>query len=545
MRIPMIVQMSIAPAIALLPSLWGYMGAVELGAFAVACALHMALVGRIHARTRRAVRLAHDIAAGRAASSDAPARRHDELDDVVSALHELAEHATLVADVAETIAAGGVRQSWRRRSDDDRLGRALEQMTDSLGMRVRELRGLSEGRIDETAPRAEPGDDIGTALVALHGYLRSRADDASRIARGSVSFEVHQASSEDVLGRSFARMRSGLGERVAELERIATGDLSVDVVPSSELDEIGLALAGLTTSMRAVIGEVQHAAREVLETGSSLLATSRAVGTDMADVSASIDAVALGSTEQARVADLQQVDASALGDVAADAGRIAADGLEAARTASGTMQLLDGNAATIDASMRRLSNSIETIGEFVAVVSNIAEQTNLLALNAAIEAARAGEQGRGFAVVADEVRKLADESRVATERIGDIVAEVSQESRAALECVERGARHAADGTSVVDAMCTGFEQIHAAVSRTSDGVAVIAGRAGGVAASATTNAERMRDVASSAEQTTASMQDAAARAHELSRNADALASVAGRFTLPDSTAGTLIELRAA
>ena len=103
MRFPLLIQMSVAPAIALLPAAWGYMGTVELGAFAVACSLHMALVGRIHARTRRAARLAGDIAAGREPRAARPGGRRDELDDVVGSLHDLASQSVELADVADKV----------------------------------------------------------------------------------------------------------------------------------------------------------------------------------------------------------------------------------------------------------------------------------------------------------------------------------------------------------------------------------------------------------------------------------------------------------
>lgn len=100
--------------------------------------------------------------------------------------------------------------------------------------------------------------------------------------------------------------------------------------------------------------------------------------------------------------------------------------------------------------MVALGNQSKEIGQIVNTISDIAGQTNLLALNAAIEAARAGEQGKGFAVVADEVRKLAEQSQMAAKQIADLIAQIQSQPNSAVQAMNEGSAEVKIGTEVVD-----------------------------------------------------------------------------------------------
>jgi methyl-accepting chemotaxis protein len=131
----------------------------------------------------------------------------------------------------------------------------------------------------------------------------------------------------------------------------------------------------------------------------------------------------------------------------------------AAEEASAAMASVRDSSQEVNTVIRELAAKSEQIGNIVATITTIAEQTNLLALNAAIEAARAGEQGRGFAVVADEVRKLAEESQTAAAEISGLIAAIQGQTEHAVTVVGAGAERTEQGVEVVAQTREAFERI--------------------------------------------------------------------------------------
>src|SRR5205085_10849113 len=134
---------------------------------------------------------------------------------------------------------------------------------------------------------------------------------------------------------------------------------------------------------------------------------------------------------------------------AADASRKAAETARHGGTivdeTLGKMRVIAGSVSGTAKKMEELGKSSDQIGHIIGVIDDIADQTNLLALNAAIEAARAGEQGRGFAVVADEVRKLAERTTTATKEIAQMIKSIQDETKVAVTAMEEGTKQVEDG----------------------------------------------------------------------------------------------------
>jgi methyl-accepting chemotaxis protein len=354
------------------------------------------------------------------------------------------------------------------------------------------------------------------------------------------------------------------------IEAIAEGDLTVRAASETQAandraaDEIGQAsrtmdeLIATTTasidayntsreSLAAMIGQVSVAATDVSSGSQQMAATAEEAGRAVGEIAHAIGEVAAGAQRQvegveAARAAVEQV--SAVSDQSAKAAQDATDAAEQARSiatdgSASVRQATEAMASVRDASqqateaIRGLGTKSGEIGGIVDTIGGIAEQTNLLALNAAIEAARAGEQGRGFAVVADEVRKLAEESRQASQSIASLIGEIQAETGKAIDVVEAGGRRTDEGAATVEEARVAFDAIGASVDDVTNRVAEIASAIAQVAASATSVRDDMTDVSAVAEessatteQVSASTQETSASTEEISASATALAQTA-------------------
>ena len=297
----------------------------------------------------------------------------------------------------------------------------------------------------------------------------------------------------------------------------------------NEFDRLANWLNIFVKKVRYLAVSAKQANREMLEVVEDLSRSTERIAENNREVASQTQAVAASSQQMSSTVDMLASNTSAVSEAAKEAKQSALDGGEVISQAVHSVEQIADVVQRAADTVRDLGSRSEQIGVVVQVIEDIADQTNLLALNAAIEAARAGEHGRGFAVVADEVRKLAEKTVKATREIADTIGEIQAGSRRAVEAMGQGLEAVNSGVSLGREAGRATEAIADQVARASDETDQIAVASEELAATIRDLAGSMERIASTMAGNTEATEAIARTADVVARKAQELKVITDRF----------------
>ncbi|MCE1254814.1 MAG: methyl-accepting chemotaxis protein [Anaerolineae bacterium] len=374
-------------------------------------------------------------------------------------------------------------------------------------------------------------DELGQMGEAFNWMLVSwqeMAQNMARIADGDLTVSIQAKSEVDVMGNAFRRMVQNLRRAIQLLAESAN---SVDAASENLVktaQQAGYATGQISTTILQIAGGINQEAESVSKTAASVEQMSRAINGVAKGAQEQAAAVGRASTATLEInttVDMVTRDANNSSGQAEKAAEIARLGVQSAQETLGDMHSIKTRVGLSALKVEEMGKRSQQIGLIVETIDDIATQTNLLALNAAIEAARAGEHGKGFAVVADEVRKLAERSSTATREIGSLIQGIQQTVAEAVTAmnegsseVERGAQRAGQSGQALQNILTAIESVNVQVRQ-------IAGAALKMREASGNLVEAMDSVSAVVEENTAATEQISASSDELSAAIENVASV--------------------
>ena len=453
----------------------------------IAVVLGIFVAARITRPIKSMTVVAYDISKGNVNQTLPVVHSHDEIGLLSQLFHETTEYLWNIAKGAQKISEGEFACEVKPVSEKDSLGTAFVKMTSYLREIALLANHISHGDLSQVVIPKSESDMLGNAVYRMTLYLQRIANVAKKVADGNLSENPQPRSEKDFLGKAFAEMILKLRHLVSKIRTGANQLVTLSLEAQSRAQEeaesverISLSVEETSTSMNemaATIGEVNErmkelssfvgetsssieelnsSIRQIASHGEQLAGASEETSTSIQQISASLQQIADTAKHSQMLSDTSRQDAM--------------DGRDAVEKMIQSMNVIQHMVTVTADVIQLLSKRTESIEKILDVIKDISDQTSLLSINASIIAKKAGERGRGFNVIADKVRKLADQSNLSAKEIAKIIRDVRKESAHAVEVVSRGNEKVQEGVKLAGQAGKALDKI---ISGTNESSSVI------------------------------------------------------------------------